>query len=246
MATTVLQLIGEIRGDLHEYTQEVFRNEDLLTWINDGLQAVVSETHGIAADWLTRRMKSTDGSETIQGATYNPSSLLITGGTDLYTLPPNVIQIRSLEPLATADRESGLVFLPRSHSDPDVLRAARLTALDTQLVYFYIPTGTASLRIVPTPASGVSISTELWYVAFPERLTMAGTVSAVPLQALKSIKAYATWLALQSINSPEVTTKYNVYIAMLKEFKSMLSPRQTNDPVFVEGVFDEEDFTCSY
>lgn len=243
MAASVAQIIAEIRGDLQEHHQAAFRNEDLLTWINDGLQAVVAESHGTIEDWLTRRMKSTDGAETIQGGSYNPSGLKIVGGTDLYTLPTNLIQIRSFEPLDATDKQSGLLFLPRTHSHPEVLRLSRLAALSTQMVYYYVLTGTASLRVVPTPASGVSINTELWYVAMPERLTMAGTFSAVPMQALKVIKAYAVWLAIQSLNSPETSIKYSVYLAMLKEFISIMSPRHTSDPTFVEGAFDEEDYS---
>lgn len=248
MAIPISQLITEIRGDLHEYTQNVWLNSNLVVWLNDGIQAVVSEAYGMMEDWLTRRMRSTDSAETIQAESYSPSSLTITGGTDLYTLPPNMLQLRSLEPLSDSDRQSGLTFLPRSMTHPEFLRIARLSSQQEQLVYYYAIVGQRTLRIVPMPATGVSITTELWYVAMPDRLTQSGSISSVPIQAIKAIKAYAVWLAVQSINSPDVNMKYQVYQTMIREFNAMLTPRQTNDPVFTEGAFDEEDFsgTTSY
>lgn len=242
MATPISQLITEIRGDINEYTPMVFRDTDLLVWINDGIQAVASEVHGMMEDWLTRRLKSTDASETIQGTSYAPSSLKIVGGTDTYSLPPNLVQIRTLEPLTASDRQSGLTFIPRTHAHPEFLRLTRLTAQSSQLVYYYALYGPQTLRIAPTPASGVSIDVELWYVALPARLTLSGSISELPLQAMKAVKAYAGWRAMQSINSPDVNAKLIVYQTEVKELNALSSPRQTNDPVFVEGAFDEEDY----
>lgn len=241
MATPVLQLLTEIRGDIHEFTQNVFRTTDLLTWLNDGIQAVVSETYGITEDWLTRRMRSTDSVETLQGESYNPSSLTITASVDLYTLPPNVLQIRTLEPLSDADRQAGIAFLPSTHSAPEFMRLVRQTPA-TQQYYLYTLTGPRTLRIAPVPTTSVSIAVELWYVALPDRLSIADTVTSLPVQALKAIKAYAVWQAFQSISSPDVNTKQGVYQQMIREYNSLMSPRQTNDPVFVEGAFDEEDW----
>lgn len=243
MAIPISQLLNEVRADLHEFTSVVWRDNDIVTWINDGIQAVVSETYGMMEDWLTRRMKSTDADETIQGATYDPSSLTITGTSDLYTLPSNLLQVRSIEPLNASDKQAGITFLPRSMTHPEFLRVARMPSQQNQLSYLYAITGANTLRVVPIPGSTVSIALELWYVAMPERLSLSASISSLPIQAMKPIRAYAVWLALQSINSPDVNMKYNVYTVMLREFSSMLSPRQTNDPIYTEGAYDEEDYS---
>lgn len=245
MATPISQLITEIRGDLHEYTSVVWRNTDLVVWINDAMQAVISESHGIMEDWLTRRMRSTDAPEQIQDETYSPTSLLITGGTDLYTLPPNVLTIRSLEPLTATARQSGLTFLPMTMTSPEFLRTARLSSQQQMLIYYYTVVGPRTLRLSPVPATGVNIDTELWYSAYPERISQSGSISDLPIWAMKAIKAYTVWMALQSINSEDVNMKREVYVTMIREFNSMQSPRILNDPKFVEGAFDEEDYNSS-
>ena len=231
MTVTMSQLITEIRGDLHEFTSVVWRDIDLATWLNDGMQAVVSESNEVTEDWYTRRMKSTDADETIQGEVYDPSSLTIVAATDLYTLPPNVLQIRSLEPASSSDWATGLLFLPRPITDYEVSRIARFT-IASPPVYYYTVTGPRTLRIVPTPAGGVSIATELWYVALPERLSIGDTITAFPIQALKAAKAYAVWLAMQSINSPDVDAKYNIYKSMIQELNGLSAPRITSSPAF--------------
>jgi hypothetical protein len=242
----VKQLLASARGDLHEYAQNVFHDTDLIVWLNDGLQAVVAESHGMMEDWLTRRMRSTDAVETIQDESYDPASLTITGSTDLYTLPPNVLQIRSIEPLTDSDRQSGLTFLPRTATHPEFLRAARLLSQDEETIYFYALLGPRTLRLAPLPVSTVDLDIEMWYVALPERFVHGGTVTTVPIQAMKAIKAYAVWAAMSSINSPDATSKYSIYQAMIRELNSLSSTRQTNDPTFVEGAFDEEDYSGTH
>lgn len=236
MGTPVTQLIQEVRGDIHEYAQTVFRTLDLLTWINEGLQAVVTETYARMQDWLTRRMISTDATEVIQLQTYDPSELTITGGESVYTLPPNVLHIRRITAV-----DSCAVFLPHSLSHPDFVLAASAEATSDQSVYYYTLIGANSLVISPTPAVGVSIDIELWYVAMPDRLTMSSTITALPIQAMKAIKAYAVWQAFQSVDSPDVNAKWNVYQHMIKECNTLMALRVVNEPVFVEGAFDVED-----
>ena len=229
--TTMAQLVSEVRADIYEYTQVIWRDSDLVTWLNDAMQAVVSESNENTEDWYTRRMRSTDSTETIQGESYAPSSLTIVASTDLYTLPLNVLQIRSIEPLTQANWEAGMLFLPRSLNDYEVTRRKRFT-ISSPPVYYYTVTGTRSLRIVPTPAVGVSITTEMWYVALPERLIISDTVTQLPLQSMKPVKAYAVWLALQSINSPTAAEKYSAYKVAMQELNTLAGPRQTSSTAF--------------
>lgn len=224
MATTMSQLVSEVRADINEYTQQVWRDSDLVTWLNDGMQAVVSESKEETEDWYTRRMKSTDTAETIQGESYSPSDLTIVANTDLYTLPPNVLQIRSLEPLTQANWAAGILFLPRPLTDYALMRINRFT-ISSPAVYYYTVTGPRTMRIVPTPATGVSITTELWYVALPERLTISDSVTQLPIQAMKPVKAYAVWLAMQSINSPSAEEKFASYKVMMQEMITLAPAR---------------------
>jgi hypothetical protein len=231
MMATMNQLINEVRGDINEFTQNVWRNTDIVTWLNDGIQAVVSESNEVTEDWYTRRMRSTDSAETIHGESYNPSGLTIVAATDLYTLPPNVLQIRSIDPLTSANHAAGIQFLPRALTDYEVARVRRFT-VESPAIYYYTVIGTRTLRIVPTPAALVSITTEMFYVAMPERLTASDTITQIPVQALKAVKAYAVWLAMQAVNSPDVDAKFAIYKSMVQELNTLATPRITSSPAF--------------
>ncbi len=244
MSIDVTVLLDAIRADLHEYNPLIFRNNDLLTWLNDGIQGVASETHGVAQDWLSRRMLSTDSTEIIQSESYSPASLQITAGVSLYTLPPNVIQIRTLEPATQTYRDAGVYFLPRPHNHPEFLRQARLSYSQSPQRFYYSAVGLRSLRIAPTPPEGATaMDVEMWYVALPSRLQIGDSFTEMPIQAIKAVKAYAVWCALKSINSPDSDAKYAVYEMAIKEANVMLTPRNTNDPQFVEGAYAGEDYT---
>ena len=132
MATTPTDLITNIRGKLDErgVSDAVYVDNDLLTWINHGitkLQISLKSLH--KEDWFSRRMDSNDSSETIRGVTYAPSSFQLVDGTDLYTLPPDLLEIRSLEPLDQSDRDSGVQLIHRDLSTAFFRDVARRLSL---------------------------------------------------------------------------------------------------------------------
>lgn len=243
MAETVTSIIDAVRGDLHEFTPLLFRDTDLLIWLNDGIQAVASATHAVNKDWLSRRMISTDAAETIHGESYDPSSLRLVADVGLYTLPPNVIQIRSLEPATQAQRDLGTQFLPRSSTHFEFLRQARMSYSQQPTRFYYTAVGVRQIRIVPVLVTGsTSMDVELWYVALPSRLVMGAAFTGTPLQTVNVVKAYMVWRAMRSIDSQNANAKLSEYQLALHEMNSLMLTRNTNDPQFVEGAYDEEDY----
>lgn len=234
-------LIVQVRRDLQETTPQIWSDTALLDWINAGIAKVALGMHSVIQDWLTRRMKSTDPVETIFGSSFDPSGLKITGGTNTYTLPPNMIEIRSLEPLNQSDINLGIRFIPRNINSLDFMSAGRLTSSAAQITYFYDEVGLTNLVIAPTPATGTSIDVNLLYVAHPETLDAGTTITQLPVQSFEAVKAYAMFRAYRSIAHPDANLEFARYKEELADLKDFSSPRESQDPLVVEGMFDEDD-----
>jgi hypothetical protein len=236
---TVYDVLQRVRVDLHEPVAAVWSDADIVQWINAGIYRVMVRLKGVRDDWATRRMRSTDSAETINGTTYNPSNLQITAGTTIYTLPPNLLEIRTLEPLNQSDINAGIKFLPRDMSSIEWINMNREQPT-TQVVYFYDLYGTNSLRITPTPTA--TIDTEMYYIAAPSAdLGISEEITQIPVWALHAVEQYAVYRAMRAINHPDANSELARADREIAEMVSMASPRETNDPKIVEGIFDEED-----
>lgn len=234
----VSALLTQIRGDIQEYTPNVWRDADLLTWINAGVQKVFIALHGVREDWFTQRIKSTDSPITIHGVSYDPAGLRLTPNQEHYLLPPNCIEIRTLEPLSPSDKLTGIQFQPHDFSSLEFIRRIR-TPISSPNVFFYDVIGVNTLKIVPTPTSTVDV--ELYYVAFPDFYGLADTIQILPVSATEAIKSYVHYRAYKSIAHPDTNSEFARFKEELADLKDISSPRQTQDPVIVEGVFDEDD-----
>lgn len=237
--STVADVLARVRADLNEPVAGVWQDTDLITWINQGIYQVSSRLKGVRDDWTTRRMRSTDSSETIYGSTYDPGSLTISSGTDLYTMPPNLIEIRSLEPLDQEDKDAGIRFLPMKMTRLEPTQLYRDAGSNTR-VFYYDLFGVDQLRIIPVPDATIEV--ELFYTAAPEdSLTSLDEITQVPRWALLAVQNYAVYMANRAINHPDSNALFGAFKEQIAELVSFAAPRKSNDPVIVEGIFDEED-----
>ena len=251
MATTPTDLITNIRGKLDErgVSDAVYVDNDLLTWINHGITKTPISLKSLhKEDWFSRRMDSNDSSETIRGVTYAPSSFQLVDGTDLYTLPPDLLEIRSLEPLDQSDRDSGVQLIHRDLSTAFFRDVARRSSQEARIIYYWDLVGTSlsvttvfhpQMLVVPVPAETIDL--EMWYTRVPQFYGYLENILIVPEWTLWSVEEYVVFRALYSINHPDWKSAKGVSDLAFTDAASFASPRQSSDPTFVEGLFDDDD-----
>lgn len=242
MSKTVDQLINEVRGDLDERISGVWLDADLLTWCNAGIFRVsASMKRATREDWLTTRIVSDSGtSSTILDETYTHSSLRIINGTSLYSFPPDCIEVRSWGPKAQADKDAGFRLIPKDMADIAFENAFREPANAGRRVYYYDFYGKNSVRVAPEPED--TFHTELWYVRSASDLVSSDSITFLPTYAYESVKAYMIYRAYRAVNHPDTRTALQLFNDELSAISAMMTPRQSVDPIVVEGIYDEEDY----
>lgn len=238
--TTLQTVLDQLRGDLDEPVEAVWRDVDLTVWLNAGIYRAQSVLKGTREDWQTLRRKSTDGTVTINGASYDCASFRLTSGTSFYTMPPDLLEIRVMQPATQADRDAGIVLLPRDLASVDFQTALRLqTSTLVGMQYLYELIGLSQLVIAPTPTQDVEI--ELYYISFAGTLALGDEITNVPEFAFGTVKAYAYYRALRSVQHPDTTRAQQAFMDEKEELKSYAQPRKSQDPEVAEGAFDEYD-----
>ena len=124
-----------------------------------------------------------------------------------------------------------------------LFRSYRLAPTDIKS-YFYDVYGLTTLRVVPTPTSTVRV--ELFYHRAPFPYALNDTVSQLPYWCNNALVQYTVWRAHDAINHQDVATKKASYDDAYAGVQSMASPRNSQDPRVVEGIFDEEDYMYDY
>jgi hypothetical protein len=239
---TLQTLLDQLRGDLDEPVEAVWRNTDLTVWLNAGIYRAQSVLKGTREDWQTLRRKSTDGTITINGASYDCASFKLVTSTAFYTLPPDLLEIRVMQPASQADRDAGIAFLPRELASLDFQTALRLqnsTSTVEGMQYLYELIGLNQLVIAPTPAQTIEI--ELYYISFAGSLILSDAITSIPEFAYGAAKAYAYYRALRSVQHPDTVRAQQAFMDEKEELKSYAQPRKSQDPEITEGVFDEYD-----
>lgn len=238
--TTIQDLVTQVRSDLDESVAAVWTDSDLSQWLNAGIYRTLTKLKSIRReDWLTKRLASTDGALTINGSSYTASSMKLVADTTIYTLPPDLVEIRLWQPLTQADRDSGIVMIARDFSDVEFQQAIRLSSASSTARYFYDLMGVNQLVVAPTPA--VSIETELYYVRFNGTLALGDTIDILPAWAYEPVKSYCRYRALSAINHPDAAMALSQFKDDAADTRSFASPRESQDPQIVEGIFDEDD-----
>ena len=233
-------LIVRTRTELDERNIEgIWFNADLVQWCNDGIGKVLVKLRANREDWLTRKMNSTGASETILGATYNPLSIDVSSGVDTYTLPEDCLEIRSIEPSTQADKDAGLLFLPRDMTDVASATASRLPASTNRYIYYYDTFGLTNLRFTPIPSANYHVV--VYYVAAPPIYAQFDSITALPLWAMRAVVSYMKYRAFDSINHQDTSRTYQQFTAELVDVGSFGAPRQSQEPIVVEGIYDDDD-----
>lgn len=239
MTLPVNTLIQDVRFDIEEVSPGIWSNEALLGWLNEAITKVATALRAVREDHLVTRMTSSDAATTINGQTYNPSSLQIVSGTTEYTLPPDLVEIRVLEPLDDADKDDGIRFIARDIASPDYRDLARTTdTSDLDTAFFFDLTGLQTLRIAPEPAR--TINTELLYIRYRQNYTISDTVDLLPDYARAALRMYTKYRALNSIQHPDTQGARIDFFDEMNTVQSLGRPRQSKNIVLVDDFFADD------
>ena len=238
--TTLNTLLTELRADLDERSPGIWSDTDLARWLNHGIHKTIIGIKSVREDYFVKRMRSSDADLTIFGSTYDPSNIAMVNGTTVYTLPDDLLEIRSFEPLNQTDRDDGILFLPKDFSESAFSSARRTAGTDSRKWYYYDQYGTNQLLIAPAPQA--AIATEMFYVSITQEYALGDTISTLPPWAFNAVKEYAYYRALKSQNHPDTNNALARFKDELSDTRSLATPRNSQEPRFVEGVFDSEDF----
>lgn len=240
MPKTGQDLINDVRNDLDEFSPQAWSDTALLEWLNKGLTRVALRVREQREHWLDRIILSTDSPSTIREETYTPSTSLkaTVNGTTL-TLPPNCIEVVKILPTDTALIDRGIQFISKSQSSIEFNRAQRESNLSSAGTYYYDMRGKSTLVVAPYFTETFDIS--LQYVALPDIITADSTVPTMFDEMLDAVVLYAHARALQAIKHADYTNAYKLFKEELNDLLSLTRPRESSNPLVVEGVFDDYD-----
>ena len=242
MALLVAELIADIRDDLDEPVAAVWQDEQILGWLNAAVTRVVAALRATREDFMVSRMVSTDAALTIHGVSYDPASLQIVSGTEIYTLPPDLVEIRSIEPASDDDLDDGITFQARDMSHPDFRLHDRITTTSsTDTTFFYDIFDTTSLKIVPMPARTIDL--EIFYVRYHQHHTFDDTISILPDFTRQALRAYAVYRAYKSIAHPDTSSALGLFNEETRTVQSLSRPRQSQT---INVVPEDDGYDGSY
>ncbi|MFA5354463.1 MAG: hypothetical protein WC291_09550 [Thermodesulfovibrionales bacterium] len=148
---------------------------ELDSWANRGNEILEKALRNLHEDYFVKRMVSTDTTaQTIQGISYTPTTLQLAANTQIISLPPDILTIKSIKCVT-----SGYEAMPIEHLDmasgrfQDLYRSASTDTIDPGDTLYWDVYANRSLLLAQPLSSAVDI--ELLYVAKTKRLVRYST-----------------------------------------------------------------------
>lgn len=247
MAKTGQDLLNEVRGDLNEYTESVYRDTDLLTWLNKGLTRLALKVREQREGWLSTTISTTDSSLIIKGQTYVPStSLACTSGATTITLPPDCIEVVSILPASQELLDRGVSFIKSKPTNAEFVALQRMNPpfITGSWSYYYILRGKRTLQVAPAFMETFNIT--LLYDALPADVTVGDTVDELFDELLDACVLYTVYRALKSIGHVDTQKAFGYFKEELNDLLSLTRPRSSQNAQVAEGAWDHLDTYSRY
>ena len=241
---TGTQLLAAIRANLDESSAAFWTDANLYKFITRAAHAVATEVRRLKADYFLISRLSTDGSVTILGETYATSSFAIVAGTKQYTLPPDLLELKSIE-VITSGYEDVVFHFGKDMNSPEFRGRRTLTTNQSPSLFYADVVGERTLLL--SHASDTALDLRLWYVSSAvlfdsngaSQLDMsAGTDTLMmPFPGYMAVEEVATARAQIMDRNDHAT----VYMALADQSVARLfgaNARQTSDPEYVQGTFE--------
>ena len=174
IAQAIRQAAFDLSAVLQNNTPDPFYGlQPMLSWATDGNSKLEKSIRTAKEDYGLLILQSNDVAYTWCGVTYDPSVLTLTEGQRMYTLPPDLLMVKSIRSL---DNDA-VIFQYKDMSDPAFEPVGDVDEhVGASLVYFDV-VGENTLVLGSDPPGGVSI--ELSYISRPApfQIESTGTIS---------------------------------------------------------------------
>ena len=173
--------------------------EELMTWANDGKDAVEARIRALDEDYFLITRSSTDTSFRWEGFDYAPSSLKLTPGVRDYILPPDIIEIRGLRCLASGEEARRFEHL--KIVEPLFQDLQRFSNSDAAVSPIYWDVvGDRTLRIAQAPDKALDV--EISYIARTPRLFIYTTGTFAITQGLAAVVGTGSQWVIAGLSTP--------------------------------------------
>lgn len=232
MATTLATILTNARTTLNEPTASFWSDAELLVHAIDGIKDL---WRGII-DLDEGHFQTRDESNVSQEA----DALTLTG------VPTDVFRVELIEPrdLTTTSSAQNLTYEPKKTNHPDFTAARGLGSVQPagQIVYFALkgagsPVDTPTIEVAPKLTAAVNL--RLIYIPTLGTLT-SGSNNPIPGESDKAITAWVIAFARAKERpkrdpDPEWLA---IYASEKAHVMTALKPRQTQEPVIAEAMFE--------
>jgi hypothetical protein len=164
-------------------------------------------------------------------------------------IPTDTFRVHLIEPRDTTTATSGYntIFVPRDYNHPDFVYARSQTAVSPTngpIIYYAItgaggPVGTPTVRVAPQLNSALNL--RFVYVQVPAFTTFAATTdNPIPGESNNAIIAWMVAYARakeREDRNPDPGW-IAIYATEKQSLLTRLTPRQTQEPDYVEGLFE--------
>ncbi len=233
MATTFTALEVIVRRHLKETNASFWSQAELLQHFNDGLQNM----WGAIIDLFEEHYITVDESNVSMAA----ATATLTG------VPADTFRVHLIEPrdTTTAGTAPNTMFVPRKYNGREFSSARALSSQDIGAglnIYYDVtgpgyPVGTPVVRVAPLISSALNLR----FVYVPGIPVKAiGDDNPIPGQSDQALIAYCTAFALAKEQEDKMPHPgwLQVYKTEKDSVLQRLTPRQTQEPLVVEGLFD--------
>lgn len=248
---TVTHFLARLRKRLDEEVDpggNLWANAELLEYVNEGCRVVWLTVRETQQNYFMRRIRSTDPSPiSLGGRDYDPDELTLRAGRAEFRLPPDFAELKAFESISAESGSSSVSFTHRSLTSPEYRSSQGLDANDSTTSYvFDIEFRLDGPWMVFGPGVGSDISDvalELKYIVRPIDLTLKDTFenSGFDSMMLDAVLAYAVQCALKKAEEGEPNANAKAeWEVKRQEAQRAAGPRQTREPEFVQGMWDDE------
>lgn len=233
MATLISSLVSQVRAQLVESTASFWTDADLINFCNLGIKDLWRRLNDLYQDYFV--------TIDITHVTLAANSSQLAG------VPVDVFRIVSIEPriLGESSANPGLIFKPRPYNHPDFVNARAMSAMDpNNCIIFYTvmttgaPVAAPIIRVAPQVSSAVNLTLVYNQVL---ATVAAGDNNPVPGESDNALIAWM--MAYARAREREDRGPDPEWIAVYSTEKTnlvqQLTPRQTQEPQVVEGVFED-------
>jgi hypothetical protein len=230
-------LLRELRGILDEQVENKWPDPVLIGYLSDGVQQVSMKLKDSNQRWQVRVLNTASAPLSIYGVTYTPATALAAiAGQSLVVLPRDCVEIYHVYPETQANRDLGYEFVPMVQPPQNLEHRVLTPGIESTRHYSYSFQGD-SLRILPSLYRAMSL--EIHYNFAPPEVTLFVNVD-LPEWTYECVLLYAKYKAYQTISMPTTGQIYTAWDAAIKRALSYSTPRSSQAPVVVRGMWDEE------